>query len=119
MEKSRAGKRARSLSQDGAPPRRSIDAAYDEAAGSDESRPSPAATDPVVCMILDVSEGPSGCFYVWGRAAEGHSVLVQVHDYAPYLYVPSPCRSHAAAGEPPPDWSVAELARLQAFWNAR
>ncbi|KXZ53489.1 hypothetical protein GPECTOR_7g939 [Gonium pectorale] len=101
------------------------------------------ADSPLVVMVLDVEEGPSGSFYIWGRTSGGATVLVQVHDYCPYLYVAAPQRTAPAAaaaggdggaqgggdgggaatpggsGTADAQWSAQELESLRQHWNSR
>jgi hypothetical protein len=43
-------------------------------------------------MALDVVEEPGGRFHVWGATPSGHSVLLRIHDFAPYFYCAAPRR---------------------------
>ena len=46
--------------------------------------------DGLAVMLLDVQEGLSGTLDLWGITPDRKRVLIRVHDYQTYFYIPSP-----------------------------
>lgn len=45
---------------------------------------------PLVMMILDVTEETHGRFNIWGKTLDDEIVLLHVNDFLPYFYIGAP-----------------------------
>lgn len=45
---------------------------------------------PLVMMILDVTEEAHGRFNIWGKTLDDEIVLLHVNDFLPYFYIAAP-----------------------------
>lgn len=80
--------------------------------------PSLTSVSPAAPPCPDTNKPPpwQGRFSVWGTTPGGASVLLRLHDFCPYFYVPAP----VAAGGEEIDWGEErELQRVQAGWRQR
>jgi hypothetical protein len=84
-------------------------------------------SSPLIGMLLDVDEGPSGSVHLWATTHTGASALIRVLDFEPSWWIASPTPTEPwvpsvggnESGSPPPLWTPPQLDSLRTKINMK